>query len=154
MSVQTKSISASIERLKWICANVPAHLHRIEEADFSNKHSPQKWSKKEILGHLVDSATNNHHRLVRAQFEECPLITYNQVKWNAAGFYQQSDTRSLINFWEQYNKQIAQLVQKFSEEQWRREVRTGENSVAMSLEAVLIDYVDHLEHHLREITLY
>ncbi len=42
---------------------------------------PNKWSKKEIIGHLINSATNNHQRFVRCQFETIPKIVYDQNKW-------------------------------------------------------------------------
>jgi hypothetical protein len=55
-----------------------ALLNAIEEPAFSLKQSPARWSQKEIIGHLIDSATNNHHRFVRGQFEDSPVIAYDQ----------------------------------------------------------------------------
>ena len=92
-----------LTRLAYLCDFIPGHLAAIGEAEFAHRPAPDKWSKKEIIGHLLDSATNNHHRLVRAQFEDTPTITYDQIKWNSHGFYQQLATPQLIAFWAAYN---------------------------------------------------
>jgi hypothetical protein len=65
------------EYILYLCDSVPQQIKAIDEVEFSRKVSPDKWSKKEILGHLIDSATNNHQRFVRAQFET-PQIYYEQ----------------------------------------------------------------------------
>lgn len=67
--------SIPIERLNYLCTHIPNLLAAIDEATFNEKTSPAKWSKKEIVGHLIDSATNNHQRFIRAQFEDRPSIT-------------------------------------------------------------------------------
>ena len=59
-------IEEAIHKLTAIVIEYPARFQSIPEAQFSFKPSPKKWSKKEILGHLIDSATNNHHRFIRA----------------------------------------------------------------------------------------
>ena len=67
-------ITESIKRLQYLCEEIPVLLSIIPEQDFTHKSAPEKWSKKEILGHLIDSATNNHQRFIRAQFENVPSI--------------------------------------------------------------------------------
>lgn len=79
--------SAPINRLEYLCNTIPELLIQIDEQIFSEKINPAKWSKKEILGHLIDSATNNHHRFVRVQFETNLKISYDQNKWNQYNFY-------------------------------------------------------------------
>ena len=78
-------------------------LTQISEEKMSEKPAPNKWSKKEIIGHLIDSATNNHHRFVRGQFEAIPEIRHNQNGWNKYSFYQQIDSKQIILFWTIYN---------------------------------------------------
>ena len=73
-----------VDRLQYLCDAIPSLIKQIPEQEFSHKSAPGKWSKKEILGHLIDSATNNHQRFVRAQFEDTPFIIYDQDNWNAA----------------------------------------------------------------------
>jgi hypothetical protein len=89
-----------LNRLQHLITNIPAKLLAIPEEEFSRKPAPGKWSKKEIIGHLIDSATNNHHRFIRAQFEDVPTITYQQNDWNAASRYNDMEGRHVISFWQ------------------------------------------------------
>ena len=82
-------IENALNRLKYILDTVPKILTEIGERKMSIKPLPNKWSKKEIIGHLIDSATNNHQRFVRGQFEHNPEIRYDQNKWNEFSFYQE-----------------------------------------------------------------
>jgi hypothetical protein len=63
-------------------------LKSLDESQFTNKPSPEKWSGKEVIGHLIDSAQNNIRRFVVAQYEQNPTINYNQVEWVAISNYQ------------------------------------------------------------------
>lgn len=65
-------IKETILRLQFLIDTIPSLLTEIDEVQFSNKPNFEKWSKKEIIGHLIDSATNNHQRFVRCQFENVP----------------------------------------------------------------------------------
>jgi hypothetical protein len=93
-----KTATNSVERLRFLCDIIPDLLNQIDNNVFSDKEQNNKWSKKEILGHLIDSATNNHQRFVRAQFETNPEIVYDQENWNLFSYYQQMDSRDLIGF--------------------------------------------------------
>ena len=128
-------------------------LRAIDDVKASLKSSPLKWSKKQILGHLIDSAANNHQRFVRCQFEEQPLISYNQDKWNEAGHYQEMDTRHLTRLWLVYNLHLAKLIALIPEEKGKRKCLTAPGT-AVTLEFLINDYVVHLEHHLRQLTAY
>lgn len=75
---------------------IPPLLTAIGEPAFSTKPAPEKWSKKEIIGHLIDSATNNHQRFVRAQFEPTPQIYYDQNKWNEYSYYDRMEGALVI----------------------------------------------------------
>eukprot|EP01133_Synstelium_polycarpum_P018585 gene18585-22237_t len=120
---------------------------------FSIKTSPEKWSKKEIIGHLIDSATNNHHRFVRGQFEETPVITYDQNKWNENNYYQLIDGAQIISFWEAYNKQLLELIKHFPKEKLNNTIHTGgKNNPTIGF--LIDDYVQHLEHHLKQVVEY
>ncbi|MET6999749.1 DinB family protein [Chitinophaga defluvii] len=145
-------IDAAIQRLEYLCDVIPPLLTAIDESTFSHKPSPAKWSKKEIIGHLIDSATNNHHRFIRAQFEETPTIVYDQNKWNTYGFYQQISGTQIIAFWTLYNKQLAQLMRHIPTESLQRYCRT--NDQPLTLAFLINDYVVHLEHHLKQVVDY
>src|SRR5690606_10608830 len=120
------------------------------------KPAPDKWSKKEILGHLIDSATNNHHRVVRGQFEHKPRITYDNHVWNAGNHYQALTSKHIISFWTAYNKHLLAVVKRIPTEKMMNEVETGEegDKNTMTVAFVIEDYVDHLEYHLRQIVSY
>ena len=106
-----------------------------------------------MLGHLIDSATNNHHRFMRAQFENSPLITYNADDWIAASGYQTMPTRHLMYFWQMYNLHILEVIRRMPEEILERECYTGDE-MPHTLGWIFDDYVVHLEHHLGEMVEY
>ena len=118
----------------------------------SIKKLSSKWSKKEILGHLIDSATNNHHRFIRGQFENNPEISYDQNKWNKFSFYQEMDSQQIINFWTLYNKQLLEIIKRIPIEKLNNQIRIEDKLV--TLEFLIVDYVAHLEHHLKQIIEY
>jgi hypothetical protein len=145
-------VEESIARLGNIVGTFPQRLMEISEDSMSAKPSAEKWSKKEILGHLIDSATNNHQRFVRAQFELNPEIVYDQNRWNEFNYYQEIDHVQLINFWTLYNQQLFEIIQRIPRENYTRQVRIGEGLV--TLEFIIVDYVAHLEHHLKQVIEY
>lgn len=142
----------AITRFSFILDTVPNLLSSMSEEQYSSKPLENKWSKKEILGHLIDSATNNHQRFVRGQFEFVPEINYNQNKWNAFSYYQEIESQQLIAFWTVYNKQLLELMKRIPTEYLSREIKIGEN--IYTLEFLIRDYVAHLEYHLKQIVDY
>jgi hypothetical protein len=143
----------TINRLQYLCDKIPDLLTTISEENFTFKVSEKKWSKKEILGHLVDSATNNHQRFVRVQFEDVPLIIYNQDKWNDHSYHNKIDSKHLIKFWELYNRHLIELIKLIPDEMLARKSKTDDDKI-VTLEWLIEDYVQHLEHHLRQIVNY
>jgi hypothetical protein len=112
------------------------------------KPSPTKWSKKEILGHLVDSAQNNIRRFVIAQYDDTPHIVYNQDQWVAISNYQQYDLPDLVRLWYLLNKHICHILENTSAENTQRTCRTDNQH---SIEWLASDYIKHLRHHLHQI---
>jgi hypothetical protein len=145
-------IEKAIHRLNIIIDKVPQILREISEDEISVKPSPNKWSKKEVLGHLIDSATNNHQRFIRGQFELTPEIRYDQNKWIEFSFYQEIESKQIINFWTVYNQQLVEIIKRIPSDNLTKQIRVGENLVA--LEFLIVDYVAHLEHHLKQIIDY
>lgn len=128
----------------------------------SMKPAPDKWSPKEILGHLINSATINHGRFVRAQKSE-DLIgeTYDQHAWVEVQEYQMLNWQDLLITWRQLNMQLAHLMY-ITQEDIRNKPRTQHNLHEMAfkdfpkdepvtLAAFMEDYVLHLRHHLGQI---
>ncbi|HUR65283.1 MAG TPA: DinB family protein [Chitinophagaceae bacterium] len=140
-----KSSAAELE--KTIDLHLGA-LQNIAEAAYSLKSSPAKWSKKEILGHLIDSAQSNIRRFIVAQYEKNPFIKYQQDKWVVINNYQQWDTADIITLWYSLNKQVCYILRNTPEDMYQRTCLTGEPH---SLEWLAADYVKHLLHHLHVI---
>ncbi|MCW3121604.1 MAG: hypothetical protein JWQ38_1096 [Flavipsychrobacter sp.] len=145
-------ITESAARLQYLIDTIPAKLMQIPEEEFSRKPAADKWSKKEELGHLVDSATNNHQRFVRAQFEDVPAIGYDQDKWNEHSYYQQMSSAHIIAFWALYNQHLVELVTRIPLEYLARTCNAAGNIA--SLQWLIDDYVVHAEHHLKHIMEY
>ena len=143
-------ITQSVQHLRFLCDTVPPLLRTVSEEAYSFKPSPEQWSKKEILGHLIDSAANNHQRFVRTQFEDIPRITYNQNLWNRFSYYSGMNTEQLIRFWELYNRQLAEILTYIPDEFLSRECNIGKEQ-NVTLEWIVQDYVRHLEHHVHQI---
>ncbi|HMH23490.1 MAG TPA: DinB family protein [Puia sp.] len=143
-------MQATIELLQKIAANYSSRMKGLSEDELSWKPSPEKWSKKEILGHLVDSAQNNIRRFVVAQYEEVPDIVYDQDKWvNIAG-YQHYPGRDLLQLWELLNRHIGQVLENTSPEAAQRKCKGG-GADAHTIEWLAADYCNHLLHHLHQI---
>jgi len=146
-------IEFAIKRLEYLCDTIPQLLTEMDEQTFSVKPKPNKWSKKEIVGHLIDSATNNHQRFVRGQFEDVPKIVYDQNRWNEFNFYQKMDGQQIISFWTIYNRQLVELIKNIPEENLSKECKSGDDK-NLTLDFLINDYVEHLEHHLRQVVAY
>lgn len=139
-------ISYTIEQLTKIVELAEAQLQAIDEKTFALKESPLKWSKKEILGHLIDSVTNNHRRFVLAQFEVNPIVSYDQDKWCKYNHYQNIDTAQLIALWKAQNIQLIKLWKNLSTDDFQKRAND------QTLEFLAADYNAHLIHHLSQIT--
>ncbi len=81
----------------------------ISDEEFAMKKIPGKWSKKEIVGHLIDSAQNNIQRFVRGQYEDTPKISYAQDDWVRLQDYQRYPKADLIQFWRMINKHLCRI---------------------------------------------
>ena len=150
----TEELKKVVDHLQEHINTVPSKFLKYPEGELRRKPAPNKWSKKEILGHLIDSATNNHHRFVKAQFQEDPFILepYEQDDWNRIQKYNDVDTKFLVEFWRMYNLHIIQLISNFPEEKLKIKCKsTDERETAENILLLIIDYVDHMDHHLKQI---
>jgi len=145
-------INNTINRLSYIVNECPGMISSFSEEVLSNKISPDKWSKKELLGHLCDSAINNLSRFVRAQFEEQPfkLLKYEQNEWVKLNNYQSDSKDNVLNLWIILNKRIIDVITKIPEEKLGFQCDLGEKETK-SLLWLIEDYLAHLEYHLKQI---
>lgn len=128
-------------------------LHMINiNWDYGFKSSTDKWSKSEILGHLIDSAINNIKRFTESQFSEKPylVIAYNQDELVKVNKYQERKFEDLLKLWCQLNKQIAFIFKDVSEEQLKTKINLYDLSIC-DLEFLIEDYITHMKHHLNQI---
>ena len=126
------------------------HLSAISEEAASIKPSPGKWSKKEILGHLIDSAANNHQRLVRLQLQpEISLPGYDQDNWVRLNRYQQEPWAEIVALWSAYNRHLVSVIESLDDSALGHVWHASDGDV--TLEFIATDYVRHLKHHLAQI---
>jgi DinB superfamily len=139
-----------------------ASLSAVSPDEASRRPSPGKWSPKEIIGHLVDSAANNHQRFVRAQLQDDLVFPgYEQDAWVATQQYQAAPWPDLLALWRAYNLHIARVMEAVPDAvRMRPRARHNLHRLAWSpipedrpatLDYFMRDYVGHLHHHLRQI---
>jgi hypothetical protein len=139
-------------------------LSALSDAAAARRPAPGKWSPKEIVGHLIDSAANNHQRFVRAQFQDDLVFPgYEQDEWVSAQRYQDALWQELLTLWRAYNLHIARLIEAMPDEVRLRERRrhnlhelawqTVPADTPTTLDYFMRDYVLHLHHHLRQLGL-
>jgi hypothetical protein len=115
------------------------------------KLSPVKWSPKEELGHLLDSAANNHQRIVRTQLEDEPKMPgYDGNAWVELHKYQRRNWQEMIDLWRNLNRQLLAAAEAISDAAWLRTC-TIADSQPLTLKFVFEDYIDHMVHHLKHI---
>jgi hypothetical protein len=150
------------ERLRAAVAEAFPHLSAISDSDAATPPAPGKWSPKQVIGHLIDSASNNHQRFVRANFvDDLIFLGYDQEKWVELGRYAEAPWESLLTLWREFNLQIARVMEATPDEvanapRTRHNLhqlawRTVPEDQPATLAYFMSDYVDHLEHHLRQI---
>jgi hypothetical protein len=126
-------------------------LAQMNNADASERPSPEKWSKKEILGHLMDSASNNHQRFVRAALQgSLTFPGYQQEALVDLQNFTEVDWTFLVDLWASYNRFLAHVLSGLPASVSQVVCSIGDNPPA-TLEWIAEDYVAHLKHHLNQI---
>jgi hypothetical protein len=149
-------------RLRRAVASAEPLLRALPDADSAKRPAPGKWSPREVIGHLVDSASNNHGRFVRAAWADDLVFTgYAQDGWVELQRYAQADWLDLVTLWATFNRHLANVMESIpGSARDRVHVKHNLRDVAFgklpsSRQATLAwfmdDYVDHLEHHLRQV---
>lgn len=145
-------MTAIINNLKQVTEQYYSILKNIDDERFSSKPNPEKWSKQEELGHLIDSAQNNIQRFIRVQYEENVHIRYNPDNWVAMNDYQNSAKNDLIALWYLLNKQIIAILEKMPADKYEALMSFDVNPANKNTTLFIAeDYVQHLTHHLESI---
>ncbi|MSO19985.1 MAG: DinB family protein [Acidobacteria bacterium] len=139
------------ERLRRVIAEAEPKLRGTTEEDSGKAALKGGWSRKQVIGHLIDSAANNHQRFVRAALQgsyEGP--GYAQDDWVSLQDYQGRKWAELLAFWSAYNRHLAHVIAQLPEDQAGAVCTIGAGE-PHTLEWLATDYVDHLVGHLRQI---
>lgn len=122
------------------------------DAAILEERKPGKWSKKEVLGHLIDSAIHNLVRFTEINYAEKPYRhrPYNQIDLVNLNQYQTKDINELNQLWLSLNKQIIRIMKSVDEEALDYKIILNDDSV-IDLRFLMTDYVEHLEHHINQI---
>lgn len=145
------SIEISIEDLKDITARIPGFL-KDKKIEPKENLSPGEWTGRELLGHLIDSASNNHLRIVNAIVtDEVRLPSYEQEKWVMSQGWDAEPWERLVALWENYNLHLVHLLARIPQAKLNVLCYIGKNP-PMTLQDLVADYLDHLKHHLKDLT--
>jgi len=145
-----KSLST---KLLGIIASAETGLQSISDAESTKPVLAGGWSYKQVLGHLVDSASNNHQRFVRAALQDSLAFpAYEQDAWSRVQCVQDAEWPVLIALWANYNRYLAHLLAHLPAAKLDVLCRIGSND-PVSLRFLAEDYLRHLRHHLGQIGL-
>jgi hypothetical protein len=144
-------LESAIQDFRSILDRIPQRLSSFSDEQAAAPAAPGHWSRKQILGHLLDSAANNHHRFVRAQIEgELRMPGYAQEAWVSSQHYQDRPWNELVAFWTTYNHHLLHVMERASKTRLSSPCRIGDGA-PVTLEFLMTDYVTHLKHHLGQL---
>jgi hypothetical protein len=162
MTTEASSLQEFLGDFRSTVVNAAERLRAISPEESARKSSPDKWSIKEVLGHLIDSAANNHQRFVRARWQDDLMFNgYEQDGWVTAQDYQSAPWQELLDLWAAYNYHLARVMRGTPEAvRLRLHHRHNLDKLAFrpvpadqpaSLDYFMRDYVGHLQLHMRQI---
>ena len=109
------------------------------------------WTRKQILGHMLDSAANNHQRFIRASIDGSYIgPDYLQQAWVDAHGYADLPWPTLLQWWNTYHDLLCAVVDRIPEERLSASCRVG-NDAPVTLDFLIRDYIAHQQHHLKQI---
>ena len=145
------ALADTIERWEDLLRAASQSLAAMDPARAEEPIRDEGWSRKQVLGHTIDSASNNHQRFVRAQIlTELVWPNYDQEPWVESQGYSAAPWDDLVEFWTLYNKHLLRVVRRIPEEKTTTVCRIGDEA-PMTLAELIASYVRHLEHHLKQI---
>ena len=148
---QAAAVASAIERLAAVLEAVPAQLLALSEAQASAPAREMRWSPKELLGHLIDSAGNNHQRFVRAQYQpRMSFPRYVQDEWIAAQGYRERPWSELVELWRLYNRHLLHVMRRVPQAAFGNVCVVAEDEPD-TLGHHMADYVVHMQHHLGQL---
>ena len=161
-SLKPDEMTTFLNDFRQTLSDASTKLMEISEAQSERPREEGKWSAKQVIGHLIDSAANNHQRFVRAQFsDELVFPGYAQEDWIRVQHYQEESWSDLVQLWKLYNQHIVHLMSHVTDEA-RTKLRRKHNLPVIASELISVDepvtldffmrdYVDHMKKHLGQI---
>ena len=146
------------EHIKQQVITVISNIKKYTDEESSRKPAEGKWSKKEILGHLCDSAVNNLVRFINAPISAKPYIVtgYDQDEWVKMNDYYNLNINDIAEMFAIFNNRIIEVISNIPEEKLKTVCIIGdagfrENSGTESLQWLIEDYIEHMEYHIKQI---
>ena len=145
------TVQETAAELRRVASGFSKELLAADPAAAAKRPAPTTWSPKEVLGHLIDSAANNHQRFVRAQQGNAlTLPGYEQNHWVASQGYQEADWPHLVTLWTHFNLHLADVMDRIPPAAYPVRCAIGGDE-PVTLEFVVVDYLRHLRHHMGQI---
>lgn len=139
------------EKLKSVVDAAEPRLRQVDAAESSKPILPGGWSRKQVMGHLIDSASNNHQRFVRAaQQASLEFPGYDQEGNVRLQAPQEADWALLVSLWATYNRYLAHVIARLPASKLETVCRIGAGE-PVSLSFIATDYLTHMVHHLRQV---
>jgi hypothetical protein len=141
------------ERLATVLRDAMPWLATVSEAEASVAECPGKWSGKQVIGHLIDSAVNNLGRIVRMQIEnEQSFSGYEQMEWVSLQHYAEREWAQVLALWFALNEHVEWTIRHVEKARLANRGVIEEDTVTLGF--LIADYVAHMEHHLRAMRLW
>lgn len=126
-------------------------LRKVTDLQAANRPTATKWSTKEILGHLIDSAINNNVRIIRSQqISLLEIPGYDQEFWTKGQAWQFTDWQEIITLWISINAHLALTIRTIPTDALQNRIKVNENE-PVTLGYLIGDYLVHMKHHLTQI---
>jgi hypothetical protein len=139
------------DQLRCLVETAEPGLRQIPESESRRPALPGGWSRKQVMGHLIDSASNNHQRFVRAMLQpSLDFPSYDQEGNIRVQAVQEADWVLLVSLWAAYNRYLAHLIAHIPPSQLDMPCRIGAGE-PVTLGFLASGYLTHLRHHLRQI---
>ncbi len=145
-------MNSTISRLNQLITTGEAYLKTTHRQKLAAKPKPTQWSKKEILGHLIDSARYNLRRFTEIHIKPKPyqIVDYEQDELVLVNDYQRAEPKDLTMLWVSLNKQIIHVIKQQNEKTLQIQAKLP-NQKTTNLLFLINDYLEHMEHHVKQI---
>lgn len=142
----------AIYKLETLLSQGESYLRSADESSLEQPIAIDKWSKKQILGHLIDSAINNLTRFTEIGYQPQPYMyrEYNQAELVSINGYQSMETAELLQLWLSLNRQIVRVMKNQTAERLSLKILFTDGEIS-DLKFIMTDYPEHMEHHIKQI---